>query len=156
DVLFDSTIRYDVSFFEHLDRIVQNEPWLERDRALIDPLASIGIEKGKPFSPDVTTQATLAAAAHDAQILLAEKYDHGLPQYWPGSHWGLPASADLVTAVQGGYADPNAYPIDERGVAYSFAFIGIKRLGTAQFYLMSIKDKNGRDFDGGRRYRLTV
>src|SRR5262245_29190035 len=31
DVLFDSTIRYDESFFVHLDRIVQSEPWLNRD-----------------------------------------------------------------------------------------------------------------------------
>ena len=52
DVMFDSTIRYDASFFEHLDRIVQSEPWLQRDRAMIDPLKSIGIEKGKPFKPD--------------------------------------------------------------------------------------------------------
>ena len=38
DVLFDSTIRYDASFFATSNRIVQNEPWLERDRAMIDPL----------------------------------------------------------------------------------------------------------------------
>ena len=38
DVLFDSTIRYDASFFDSLDRIVQSEPWLDRDRAMIDPL----------------------------------------------------------------------------------------------------------------------
>jgi hypothetical protein len=37
-----------------------------------------------------------------------------------------------------------------------YAFIGIKRLGTAQFYLMTIKDKKGQDFDGGSTYRLTV
>src|SRR5215813_2425572 len=30
DILFDSTIRYDASFFDHLGRIVQDEPWLER------------------------------------------------------------------------------------------------------------------------------
>jgi hypothetical protein len=34
DVTFDSTIRYDATFFEHLDRIVQREPWLQRDRAI--------------------------------------------------------------------------------------------------------------------------
>lgn len=45
DVLFDSTIRYDVSFFQSLDRIVQSEPWLARDRAMIDQLRSLGIEK---------------------------------------------------------------------------------------------------------------
>ena len=32
DIVFDSTIRYDESFFAHLDRIVQSEPWLDRDR----------------------------------------------------------------------------------------------------------------------------
>ena len=45
DVDFDSTIRYDASFFEHLDRIVQEEPWLQRDRAMIDQLKSLGIDK---------------------------------------------------------------------------------------------------------------
>jgi len=34
DVLFDSTIRYDESFFEGLNRIVQSEPWLHDDRSV--------------------------------------------------------------------------------------------------------------------------
>src|SRR5262249_32068775 len=42
DVDYDSTIKYDVSFYEHLNRIVQEEPWIERDRAMIDPLRTIG------------------------------------------------------------------------------------------------------------------
>ena len=29
---------------------------------------------------------------------------------------------------------PNNYPIDARGMAYSYAYIGIKRLGAGQFY----------------------
>ena len=49
DVLFDSTIPYDVRFFETLDRFVQREPWLTRDKVMIDQLKTIGIEKGKPF-----------------------------------------------------------------------------------------------------------
>ena len=28
-------------------------------------------------------------------------------------------------------------------MAYSYAFIGIKRLGAGQFYLISIRDKDG-------------
>ena len=52
DVVFDATIPYDLRFFESLDRIVQREPWLERDKAMIDQLKSIGIEKGKLFKPD--------------------------------------------------------------------------------------------------------
>ena len=54
--VFDSTIPYDVRFFESLDRIVQNEPWLQRDKAMIDQLRTIGIEKGNTFKPDGNTQ----------------------------------------------------------------------------------------------------
>jgi hypothetical protein len=43
-----TTIKYDLSFFTLLDRLVQTEPWIDRDRAMIDQLRSIGIEKGKP------------------------------------------------------------------------------------------------------------
>ena len=61
--VYDSTIPYDLRFFQSLDRFVQSEPWLERDKAMIDQLKSIGIEKGKPFSPDKATQGLLNAAA---------------------------------------------------------------------------------------------
>ena len=51
DVVFDSTIPYDLRFFESLDRMVQAEPWLERDKAMIDPLKIIGIERASRSSP---------------------------------------------------------------------------------------------------------
>ena len=67
DVLFDSTIRYDERFFEGLDRIVQSEPWLDRDRVMIDQLRSLGIEKGKPFAPNAETKQALATGIREAQ-----------------------------------------------------------------------------------------
>src|SRR4029453_13912203 len=50
DVFYDSTIPYDLRFFQSLDRVVQMEPWLARDKLMIDMLKSLGIEKGKPFN----------------------------------------------------------------------------------------------------------
>jgi len=50
--VYDSTIPYDLRFFQSLDRFVQQEPWLTRDKAMIDQLKAIGIEKRKLFSPD--------------------------------------------------------------------------------------------------------
>ncbi len=70
DTEFDATIRYDHRFFQSLNRIVQNEPWLDRDRAMIDPLKSLGIEKGKPFKPDIRMQELLNEAARDAHAWL--------------------------------------------------------------------------------------
>jgi hypothetical protein len=156
NVIFDSTIRYDASFFRNLDRIVQTEPWLTRDKAMIDQLKSIGIDRGKPFNPDAKTQDILNAAAREAGTLLAQRYDAGLPQFNPGIHWTAPALPEVIQAAQNGYSDPDAYPVDGRALTYTYGFIGIKRLGTAQFYLISIKDKDGQHFDGGNTYRLTV
>jgi hypothetical protein len=156
NVVFDSTIRYDASFFTSLDRVVQSEPWLPRDRAMIDLLRSLGIEKGKPFNPDAKTKAMLDAAAREAQAWLESRYDTGLPPFYPDSRWTVPAVPELLAAVQADFNDPDKYPVDARGFTYTFAFVGIKRLGTGQFYLVSIRDKDGNPFDGGKTYRMTV
>lgn len=155
-VLFDSTIPYDLRFFEALDRVVQYEPWLDRDRVMIDQLRSIGIEKGREFAPDAKTLELLESAADEAKAWLAMKYDEGPSPFWPGSRWGNPAYPEFVQATQSGYADLNSYPVDRRGVMYTFAFVGVKRLGAAQFYLISLRDGEGNDLDGARTYKLTI
>ena len=156
DVLFDSTIRYDDSFFTHLDRIVQSEPWLDRDRAMIDQLRSIGIEKGKPFAPDAATKQALADGITEAHAWMAAKYDGGLPPFFAGTHWTYPAHPDMLKAAAENFDNPDAYPVDWRGIVYHYAYIGIKRLGAGQFYLINIKDRNGESYDGAKSYRLHV
>jgi hypothetical protein len=156
DIMFDSTIHYDASFYRNLDRVVQSEPWLDRDRAMIDQLRTLGIEKGKAFNPDQKTEQALDAAAHEAHAVLAQRYDVGFPVINQGIRWFPAAMPEMVKAAQSGYADPNSYPVDIRGVTYTLGFTGIKRIGTAQFYLMVNKDRDGQDFDGGGSYRLTV
>jgi hypothetical protein len=157
DVLFDSTIPYDLRFFQTLDRFVQREPWLERDKAMIDMLKSIGIEKGKSFAPDATTQKILNDAAGEAQAWIDVQYE-GLfsPPFNEGSHWALPASPAVVEGMETDFAKPDAYPVDGRGVTYSMAYFSAKHLGEGQFYLMAIVDRDGHPLNGGATYRLTV
>jgi hypothetical protein len=57
-------------FFESLDRMLRIESWLERDRAMIDQLKTIGIEKGKTFDPNERTKALLNDAASEALVYL--------------------------------------------------------------------------------------
>jgi hypothetical protein len=156
DVVFDATIRYDASFFENLDRIVQNEPWLQRDRAMIDQLKSLGIEKGKPFNPSPQTTKLLDAGAREAKAILEGMYDKGWGTFFDGKQWRPGVAAEVIKMQATAYADPDAYPIDLRGMTYTYGYVGIKRLGAGQFYLIAIKDKNGASFDGSKSYRLTV
>jgi hypothetical protein len=156
DVVYDSTIPYDVRLYQALDRFVQAEPWLARDRAMIDQLRSIGIEKGKPFNPDAKTVAILNEAAREARALLQSKYVGVFHPFFDSSRWALPAPPDYIKGAQTDYADPNAYPVDGRGLLFTYAFFTSKHVGEGQFYLMTIKDKDGDDFNGGKTYRLTV
>ena len=54
------------------------------------------------------------------------------------------------------YTDPDTYPVDNRGVAYSLAFFSAKHLGAGQFYLMALEDGRGNKLDGVSTYRLRV
>lgn len=156
DVIYDATIPYDVRFYQSLDRFVQAEPWLTRDKAMIDELRSIGIEKGKPFNPDQPTQAVLTAAAREAHALFENRYEGLFHPFFETSRWALPALPDYLKAAPAGYAATDSYPVDSRGLLFTFAFFTPKHLGEGQFYLMTIKDKDGDNFDGGKTYRLTV
>jgi hypothetical protein len=154
--LYDSTIPYDVSFFQSLDRFVQQEPWLVRDKAMIDQLKSIGIEKGKPFNPDEPTKGILNAAAREAHAWLDLKYRTMYPPYYEGRQWAFPIAPDVIKGLQSQFADPDRYPVEGRGVAYTMAFFSTKHAGFGQYYLMTLKDRDGRDFAGANTYRLAV
>jgi hypothetical protein len=156
DAVFDSTIPYDLRFFESLHRIVQDEPWQTRDKVMIDFLKSIGIEKGKPFAPDAKTRELLEGAIREAHAWMDGKYDEFFPPFVAGTRWALPASPEVVEGMSTQFANPDSYPIDGRGRAYTYAYFSAKHLGAGQYYLMTIKDKAGNSFDGGKNYRLTV
>jgi len=156
DVVYDSTITYDLRFFQSLDRIVQAEPWLERDKAIIDQLRSIGIEKGKPFKPNPSTQDLLNEAAREAHAWLVGRYEASLSPYYEGGHWALPGSRELLEGQASFFAKPDVYPVDIRGVTFSYAYFTPKHMGAGSSYLLTIADKEGRLLDGAATYRLTV
>jgi len=159
DVVYDATITYDLRFFESLDRIVQAEPWLERDKVMIDQLKTIGIEKGKGFNPDAKTQGILKDAAREAHALLVAQYEASLASpYYEGGRWALPGSDELFEGMSSFFAKPDGYPVDLRGVTFTYAYWTPKHIGGAagSYYLLTIADREGRLLDGGTTYRLTV
>jgi hypothetical protein len=157
DIVFDSTIPYDLRFFQALDRFVQHEPWIDRDRVMIGMLKSIGIEKGKPFAPDQATQAVLKDAIAEAHAWLDHRYESVFTtSFNEGQQWVLPALPGVSEGMMTNFASPDAYPVDGRGVAYSMAFFSAKHLGSGQYYLMTIRDKDHKPLDGGGVYKLSV
>jgi hypothetical protein len=157
DKPFDSTIPYDATFFEHLNRFVQTEPWLPRDRAMIDMLKTIGIEKGKPFKPDEKTMRLLADAAREAHEVIALNYEKNFEEaFFEGARWALPVPPEAMEGMASSFADPNQYAIDGRAITYHMAYFSMRHVGGGQFYLLNISDRDGKPLEGSKTYRLKV
>ena len=46
--------------------------------------------------------------------------------------------------------------MNARGIAYTYAYIGIKHLGVGQYYIINIKDRDGQSYEGAKTYKLHV
>ena len=157
NVDYNTTIPYNLHFFELLNEFVQREPWLTRDMAMIDQLKSLGIEKGKPFQPDEQTKKILNSAISDAHRWIVQKTEQlFVPPFYEGTHWALPANPELAKGIMSNYADSQSYATDWRAVSYSLAFFSSKHLGAGQYYLMTIKDNKNQPFYGSKTYQLHI
>jgi hypothetical protein len=145
-----------VRFFESLDRMVQNEPWLERDKAMIDLLRSVDIEKGKLFNPETATKEILNAATREARAWLNLRFETSLPPYYEGRQWAVVAPPEALQTMPTLFETPDRYSVDTRGLMYSYAFASEKHLGGGQFYLFTLRDNAGNFLDGGKTYRVTI
>ena len=154
---YNSLIPYDFNFYESLNRVVQDDIWLTKDQAMIDPLKYIGIEKRKPFSPDSRRKEILTAAIGDAKVWFKSRFEDLFTKpFYEGTSWTLPVTEEFGTDVKANFTDPNSYPTDMRGVLYTFIFFSAKHVGEGQFYLMAIVDKDKQILNGGENYHLNV
>ena len=62
----------------------------------------------------------------------------------------------MIEGLQTFFGKLDSYPVEDRGLLYTFAYFSAKHLGTGQFYVMTIKDKEGKSFEGAQTYRLRV
>jgi hypothetical protein len=81
---------YDERHFEDMHTIMSVEPANPQDKVMMGMLASLGIEKGKPFAPDETTKRAMRQAAIDAWFYVQQWFDNIITKerlYWPDRHY---------------------------------------------------------------------
>ena len=79
------------TYFEMLNKLVQEEPVGTLDAELMGQIAAIGIVKGKPFAPDarmkkILTDAASVAGATARMLNISPREAEGY-DYYPGSSW---------------------------------------------------------------------
>ncbi len=148
----------DMSFFDEVNEVVQEEPTDAADPETLGLLAAIGIEKGKPFAPDARMKKILAEAAAvgnaTARALtfrtrLKEAY------FYPNSAW-------CTSFIGGSYEflkQPGVRNLDARTMFFYYATfvtpaMSMKMVGVGSQYAGAFVDSQGRALDGSKTYQL--
>jgi hypothetical protein len=154
---FNTIHSMDFTFFEEVNEVVQQEPNEAMDPETLGLLASIGIEKGKPFAPDarmkkILTEAATVGNATARAILYRSRLKEAY--FYPNSAW--------QTAFVGGsylFERDGVRLLDARTFFFFYATgitpaMSMKMVGAGSQYAAAFVDSKGQPLDGGKRYRL--
>jgi hypothetical protein len=155
DVSYDPVVPYDISFYSGLAKMINEEPIQAKDKEVLGMLLLLGIEKGKPFSPNAETTKILNTAATEAHEWLLDGITRVLIPFWPGEHWGLPcAPVGFETTFL--WDVPNYFDVDGRGISLADWFGPVAKLGKSSAYLATFFDSKGSPLMGTNNYILHV
>ncbi len=147
------------TFFEDLAEVINEEPVLERDLAMMDMLWSIGIRKGQPFKTEGDVAKALKQATQKGYAILQDRFvtpGGAFKPYGSGTQWQT-FNLSRKNALAGfPFVTPDRLLVDDRGLLYFWATFMPKHLGGGSDYLMGLRDKSGDLFDGKSLYRLKV
>ncbi len=148
----------DGSVYEVLNEIIQYEPTELFDDALLGKLATLGIEKGKPFNPDARMQGIFDQAAKQGVAMSrAIVYASRDPEihYWPGRQWEKMFIRNTEFMING-HVDIDAQTLWlYQAICVSPSLLSTTPgVGTA--YLTAFRDKDGAYLLGDKQYRLRV
>jgi hypothetical protein len=162
DRMDSSSLRWEdnFQFWEKLKEIVDTEPLVPSFLPMYGLLAELGIEKGKPFTPDGRMKDILTRAAEEGRDqMLVSAFDSNRPDRinWPDRKWewaGLvPNSAQFET--------PYGIDLEARDRWFAQAIVTSpamfnRKAGAGSLYWLSTRDNTGAYLDGGKNYKLTM
>lgn len=149
---------YDIRALQDIHDIISVEPVQARDKVMIGMLASIDIEKGKPFNTSPKMKAAMERGVVDAyhymQKLTRELHEKNL--WWPDRHWAMAMVPDERRGFE--FVTDRAVEIDKRAAGWFFFTYYPPKLDekAGTVYLAPIADKDGKALEPGKLYRIRV
>jgi hypothetical protein len=149
-----------LDYWRELAEVIHQEPPYEAYRMEYGLLASLGIEKGKPFIPDSRMQGILVKAAQIANDQMrVQSFADRRPDRmaWPDRKWEWAT----LRPENGTFDLPSYKDLDARTKWFYQAQIEspamFRRTAAAgSLYWLGTRDSSGAFLDGGKTYKLTV
>jgi hypothetical protein len=148
----------DFSFWDKLKAFVDYEPVEAIPPEVRGMLASLGIIKGIPFSPDATTKDALTRAVADAPKMIFARRVAGRADdrdlYYPDRHY-----LSIWFGVTADWCEPTYLDVDTRAAYFQFAYSSAPAMANDTInqgskYPFAMRDKDGNLLDGSHTYRL--
>lgn len=157
-----SSLRWEdnMQFWQVLKKIVDEEPVSTRFPGMTSLLASIGIEKGKPFQPDARMTNILTRAARTARAqMLVSAYASTRPDRmaWPDRKWEWVVLSPNTTQFE----TPAGVDLEARDRWFIQAIVTSPAMfrrtqGAGSLYWGGYRSSTGEYLDGGKTYKLSV
>ncbi|NIS83021.1 MAG: DUF1214 domain-containing protein [Anaerolineales bacterium] len=148
----------DGSVFEMLNEIIQHEPTELFNPEQLGRLATLGIEKGKPFKPDARMKKIFDQAAKQGVAMCrAIVYSSRDPEinYWPNRRWEKMFVRN-TEFTRNGFSDIDARTLWHYPAIVVAPHLNATKPGVGNSYLTGFRDKNGEFLLGDRTYKLRV
>jgi hypothetical protein len=149
-----------LDYWKQLAEVINSEPPYEAYRMEYGRLASLGIEKGRPFNPDARMQSILVKAAKTAndQMRVHSFADRRPDRMaWPDRKWEWatlrPENGTFDTAV---YKDLEARTKWFYQAQIESPAMFRRTSAAGSLYWLGTRDATGSFLDGGKNYKLTV
>lgn len=149
-----------IEFFDELNAVVQYEPANAFKPEHVGLFASIGIKKGKKYSPDVRmkkilTDAAAIANATARSITFQPRSEH--VYFYPGQRrWYSPLAGGSSSFMKG-----DALMLDDRIMFHYYATgitpaMAMRIIGKGSAYALTAHDAQGNYLDGSKTYSVTL
>ena len=165
DLNYDCLPYYNMTFFEDINDVVQNNPIRLQDKAIASLLKDVGIEKGKEFSPNSEQIKAIKEGTELAYAHLQNKFTkrgETVATLWNDpktkerlsewSFWNFGSQANKGFT----FDEPNEIMVDKRAATYFYVTYLPKNLGGSTFYLTGLRDSDGEMLNGEDTYVLNV
>jgi hypothetical protein len=151
---------FDVTFLQLLADAIEEEVVQEKDAVMYGMLASIGIEKGKPFNPKGERKKLLSQAVATGKAAMQDYLlNRAFRRFWPRRQWLTSSGEETYNHSYYGVGKLN---YDSRAGSFTYwATWAPKLMGDpskipASYYLRLFHDANGELLKGKKSYRLRV
>ncbi|MGI9354446.1 MAG: DUF1254 domain-containing protein [Rhizobiaceae bacterium] len=148
-----------LEFWEELNRVLQNEPVVDRNRFILTQLRGTGIEMGRPFEPDARQKKILLQAESMGNaIAMVNTFsrESSKEKHWPDRNWLYILNMEHLDHLH-----PNYYEVTEIA-SYTYEAITtskgmvLNNVGSGSKYLGAYTDDDGNWLDGKNNYEIMV